>query len=153
MNIDPYLYVFLISMLPVVELRGAIPYGFLMHLNPILLLLVAIAGNMVPIPFILLFLKDIEKYLRRWEKIAKWMDWLFDRTYKKADEKIRKWEYFALILFVGIPVPGTGAWTGSLIAYLFKMNIKKAILVIFIGVIMSGVIVTLALYYGFRIIK
>ena len=153
MYINPYLYVFFLSMLPILELRGAIPYGFLMHLNPILVFLVAVAGNMVPIPFILLFLRDIEKYLRRWEKIARLMDWFFDRTYKKADKKIRKWEYIGLILYVSVPLPITGAWTASLIAYLFKMRIKKAILAIFIGTTIAGAIVTLSLYYGFYIIK
>jgi len=150
---SPYLYIFLISMLPFIELRGAIPYGFLIGLNPILIFFIAIIGNMVPVPFILLFLGDIEKYFRRWKKIARLMDWLFDRTYKKANKKIRKWEYLALILFVAIPLPGTGAWTGSLIAYLFKINLKKAVLMIFIGVIIAGIIVTLAFYYGFQMLK
>ena len=150
---NPYLYVFIISMLPFVELRGAIPYGFLMNLNPVLIFLISIAGNMVPVPFILLFLGDIERYLRRWKRIARWMDWLFDRTYRKADKKVRRWEYLALIFFVAIPLPGTGAWTGSLISYLFKIDLKKAIIMIFLGVVIAGIIVTTAIYYGFQIIK
>ena len=150
---NPYLTLFLISMLPFIELRGAIPYGFIMGLNPIHIFSIAIAGNMVPVPFILLFLEDVEKYLRKWEKIARLMDWLFERTYRKANKKVRRWEYLALIFFVAIPLPGTGAWTGSLIAYLFKIDLKKAILMIFLGVLIAGIIVTFAIYYGLRIIK
>ncbi len=140
-------------MLPFIELRGAIPYGFIMGLNPILIFFIAIAGNMVPVPFILLFLEDVERYLRKWEKIARLMDWLFERTYRKANKKVRRWEYLALLFFVAIPLPGTGAWTGSLIAYLFKIDLKKAILMIFLGVLIAGIIVTFAIYYGLRIIK
>ena len=139
-----YLYLFLVSMLPIAELRGAIPLGIYWGLSPILVFIVAILGNMVPVPFILLFLEGIEKYLRRSEKMARALDWIFERTYKKADEKVRRWEYLALILFVAIPLPGTGAWTGSLIAYLFKFDIKKSMLSIFVGVLIAGVIVLIA---------
>ena len=146
---NPYIYIFLISMLPFVELRGSIPYGFFMNLNPVMVFFVAIIGNMVPVPIILLFLEDIEKFLRKWRRIEKILDWIFSRTYKKANEKVRRWEYLSLIFFVAIPLPGTGAWTGSLIAYLFKIDIKKAIIMILAGVILAGIIVTAALYYGF----
>ena len=146
---NPYLYVFLISMLPFIELRGGIPYGIFSSLNPFLTFLVAIAGNMLPVPFILLFLEDLEKYVRRWEKASKLLDWIFERTYKKADKKVRRWEYFSLILFVAVPLPGTGAWTGSLIAYLFKMNLRLSILMIFVGVMIAGIIVLVLSYYGF----
>ena len=139
-----YLYLFLVSMLPIAELRGAIPLGIYWGLSPILVFIVAILGNMVPVPFILLFLDSIEKYLRRSEKMARALDWIFERTYKKADEKVRRWEYLALILFVAIPLPGTGAWTGSLIAYLFKFDIKKSMLSIFAGVLIAGAIVLIA---------
>ena len=139
-----YLYLFLVAMVPIAELRGAIPLGIYWGLSPILVFIIAIIGNMVPVPLILLFLEGIEKYLRRSEKMARALDWLFERTYKKADEKVRRWEYLALILFVAIPLPGTGAWTGSLIAYLFKFDIKKSMLSIFIGVLIAGAIVLIA---------
>jgi len=139
-----YLYLFLIAILPVAELRGAIPLGIYWGLSPPLVFIIAILGNMLPVPFILLFLDGIEKYLRRSEKMARVLDWIFERTYKKADEKVRRWEYLALILFVAIPLPGTGAWTGSLIAYLFKFDIKKSLLSIFTGVLIAGIIVLIA---------
>jgi len=139
-----YLYLFLIAILPVAELRGAIPLGIYWGLSPPLVFIIAILGNMLPVPFILLFLEGIEKYLRRSEKMARVLDWIFERTYKKADEKVRRWEYLALILFVAIPLPGTGAWTGSLIAYLFKFDIKKSLLSIFTGVLIAGIIVLIA---------
>ncbi|ADD08410.1 small multi-drug export protein [Candidatus Aciduliprofundum boonei] len=139
-----YIYLFLVAMLPIAELRGAIPLGIYWGLSPILVFIIAIIGNMVPVPLILLFLEGIEKYLRRSEKMARALDWIFERTYKKADEKVRRWEYLALILFVAIPLPGTGAWTGSLIAYLFKFDIKKSMLSIFIGVLIAGLIVLIA---------
>ena len=139
-----YLYLFLVAMLPIAELRGAIPLGIYWGLSPILVFIIAIIGNMVPVPLILLFLEGIEKYLRKSEKMARALDWLFERTYKKADEKVRRWEYLALILFVAIPLPGTGAWTGSLIAYLFKFDIKKSMLSIFAGVLIAGAIVLIA---------
>lgn len=142
---NPYLYVFLISMLPFVELRGAIPVGIIsLGLDPFWVFFVAIAGNMVPVPFFLLFLKDIEKFLRRYESIAKKMDWLFERTRRKSEDKVKKWEYLALVLFVAIPLPGTGAWTGSLIAYLFGFEVKRAFLMILLGVLIAGLAVLLA---------
>ncbi len=148
---NPYLYVFLISMLPFVELRGAIPVGIIvLHLNPAAVFVVSVAGNMVLVPVFLLFLKDIERGLRDYPWAASKMDWVFERTRKKSSDAVRKWEYIALILFVGVPLPGTGAWTGSLIAYLFGFEVKRAFLVIFLGVLIAGVTV-LALTLGANI--
>ncbi len=138
------LYIFIISMLPFVELRGSIPLGIYWGFPPWMVFLAAILGNMLPVPFILLFLEGLEKILRKSEKISNFLDWLFDRTYKKADKKVRRWEYIALIFFVAVPLPGTGAWTGSLIAYLFKFDIKKSFGAIFLGVIIAGLLVLAA---------
>ncbi len=150
---NPYIYVFLISMLPFIELRGSIPYGLaVLHLDPITTFLIAVIGNMLPVPLILLFLEDLEKFVRRWEKISRILDKIFERTYKKADKKVRRWEYFALIFFVAIPLPGTGAWTGSLIAYLFKMRIAKAFIAILIGVLIAGTIITIATMCGLTLL-
>jgi uncharacterized membrane protein len=98
----------------------------------------AIAGNMLPIPFILLFFRSFEKFLRNYKFWMRIMDWLFARTRKRADSKIRKYEYLGLILFVAIPLPFTGAWTGSLIAYLFDLKFSKSLITIFLGVIIAA---------------
>ena len=150
---NPYIYVFLISMIPFIELRGSIPYALIvLHLNPVTTFIVAIIGNIVPVPLILIFLEDLERFLRRWSWASNILDRIFERTYKKANEKVRRWEYLSLIFFVAIPLPGTGAWTGSLIAYLFKMRIKPATMAIFIGVIIAGIAVTSAVMYGLTLI-
>ncbi len=141
---SPYLYIFLISMLPFAELRGAIPLGIYWGLSPLSVFTISIIGNMIPVPLILLFLEGIERYLRRSETISRGLDWIFERTYRKADRKVRRWEYLALIFFVAIPLPGTGAWTGSLIAYLFKFDVKKSMLAIFMGVLIAGFVVLIA---------
>ena len=105
----------------------------------------AVAGTMLPVPFILLFFKFVEKFLRNFKFWARIMDWLFAKTRKRADSKIRRYEYLGLILFVAIPLPFTGAWTGSLIAYLFDLKFSKSLLTIFVGVIIS-VAITIFLY-------
>ena len=106
---------------------------------------VAVAGTMLPVPFILLFFKFVEKFLRNFKFWTRIMDWLFAKTRKRADSKIRRYEYLGLILFVAIPLPFTGAWTGSLIAYLFDLKFSKSLLTIFVGVIIS-VAITIFLY-------
>lgn len=107
----------------------------------------AIAGNILPIPFILLFFRYIEKFLRNYEVWIKIMDWLFSRTRKRADERIRKYEYLGLFTFVAIPLPFTGAWTGALIAYLFNLKFSKSLLIIFLGLILAAVIMILLTIY------
>jgi uncharacterized membrane protein len=95
---------------------------------------------MLPIPFILLFFGIVEKFLRRFKFWTNIMDWLFARTRRRADSKIRRYEYLGLILFVAIPLPFTGAWTGALIAYLFDLEFTKSLITIFIGVLIAAFI-------------
>jgi len=102
----------------------------------------AVAGNMLPIPFILLFFRSFEKFLRNYKFWTRIMNRLFARTRKRADGKIRKYEYLGLILFVAIPLPFTGAWTGSLIAYLFDLKFSKSLITIFLGVIIAASVMT-----------
>jgi len=125
-------------MIPFLESRYIIPYA-MWEFNwawweavPI-----AIIGNMIPIPFVLIFFKYIEKFLNRYEYWSNTMNKIFDRTRKKANKKIERYETLGLLLFVAIPLPFTGAWTGSLIAYLFDLNFYKSILVIFLGIVIS----------------
>ena len=102
-----------------------------------------IIGNMLPIPFILLFFKYAEKWLRNFRFWSNLMDWLFERTRKRADSKIKRYEHLGLLLFVAIPLPFTGAWTGALIAYLFDLKFSRSLITIFFGVIIASVIMIL----------
>jgi len=108
---------------------------------------VALVGNMLPVPCILLFFKFGEKFLRNYRFWTRILDWLFVHTRRRADAKIKRYEHLALIVFVAIPLPFTGAWTGSLIAYLFDLKFFRSLVTIFIGVIISVVITTLLYLY------
>jgi len=127
------------SMIPFLESRYIIPYAMWefnwqwWEVFPL-----ALVGNILPIPFVLIFFKYIEKYLRKFIFWANLMDKIFDRTRKKANKKIERYEALGLLLFVAIPLPFTGAWTGSLIAYLFDLNFYKSLIVILLGIIISG---------------
>ena len=137
------LAVFLVAMLPVFELRGAIPAGYAMGMNsPVLIYVLAVIGNFVPVLPILFGLGPAERYLRRYRFFDRFLDWLFKRTVSRSDV-IRKYESLGLILFVAIPLPMTGAWTGSVAAYLFKLPLRLAIPCIILGILIAGVVVTL----------
>lgn len=135
--------IFFMSMVPWLESRYVIPFAMLefgwkwWQVFPI-----AIAGNMLPVPFILLFFRFVEKFLRNYRFWTRIMDWLFVRTRKRANSKIRRYEYLGLILFVAIPLPFTGAWTGSLIAYLFDLKFSKSLFTIFLGVVIAASVMT-----------
>ncbi|MCQ2142642.1 MAG: small multi-drug export protein [Bacteroidales bacterium] len=142
-----YLIVFLISMVPLIELRGAIPYavGFSLPLVPSYI--VAVIGNMLPVPFIFLFARR----LLEWGKDKKYIGGFFSWCLEKGEKGGRKLEakashglYIALLLFVGIPLPGTGAWTGTLAASLLNLSFKKSIVAVMAGVVLAGVIMLLA---------
>jgi len=135
--------IFFLSMIPWLESRYVIPFAILnfgwewWQVFPI-----AVVGNMLPVPFILLFFRFVEKFLRNYKFWKRLMDWLFSRTRKRADSKIRRYEYLGLILFVAIPLPFTGAWTGSLIAYLFDLKFSKSLITIFIGILIAASVMT-----------
>lgn len=142
-SVPHWLVVFIISMSPFMELRGAIPIALgPYHMDILTAFALAYVGNLLPIPFILLFFDKVEIFLRRWDIFNRLFDWLFSRTRRKATERVEKYEELALILFVAIPLPGTGAWTGALIAYLFGLDIKKSFAIIAVGVFIAGVIVS-----------
>ncbi len=142
-HLPPPLAVFLVAMLPVFELRGAIPAGYAMGMNsPALIYLLAVAGNFIPVLPIILGLGPAERYLRRFGFFDRFLDWLFKRTVSRS-EVIRKYESLGLILFVAIPLPMTGAWTGSIAAYLFKLPLRMAVPCIILGILIAGVVVTL----------
>ncbi|MEZ4389403.1 MAG: small multi-drug export protein [Candidatus Krumholzibacteriia bacterium] len=142
-NLPAPLAVFVVAMLPIFELRGAIPVGYAMGMDSTLsIYLLAVAGNFVPVLPILLLLGPAERYLRRWRCWDRFFDWLFKRTVSRSD-MIRKYESLGLILFVAIPAPMTGAWTGSIAAYLFKLPLRLAVPCIILGILIAGVVVTL----------
>jgi len=133
----------LYSALPVTELRASIPLAISWGLNPILVLFLAIVGNIIPV-FILLFgLDAITNLAKKYSSLTdKFLEWVFERTRRRTIEKIKKYGPLALFIFVAIPLPMTGAWTGSIAAWLFGISFKKAILPITLGVITAGIIVT-----------
>lgn len=137
-----------VSMLPVLELRGAIPFGVGLGLNPWQAMIASIIGNMIPVPFIILFIRRIFTWLR---KKSSRLESFVGRLEARAEgkwEKVHRYETLGLIILVAIPLPGTGAWTGALIAALMNMSLKRAMLPIFIGVVIAGLLIT-GLTFGF----
>lgn len=136
--------VVLVSTLPIVELRGAIPIGnnlFKMKDRWWMVYMLAVAGNMIPIPFILLALGPISRQLMKFKMGERFFDWLFARTRRKS-ASIEKYETLGLAIFVAIPLPVTGGWTGAMAAFLMGIKFKHAMWSIFLGVLIAGVIVT-----------
>jgi len=137
--IKRYLIVFLVSMVPIIELRGSIPIAATMDISFLRALPFAVVGNLLPVPFIILFFKFFLKLFRNVPVIGKVFEKVHNKAVAKAD-KIKSYAFWGLYLFVAIPLPGTGAWTGSVIASLLEMDNKKAFLAIALGVITSGLI-------------
>ena len=151
------LYVFLISVLPIIELRGAIPVGAAIGLPFYVNYPVAVLGNLLPVPFILAFIPWILEFMHKHRILRKLVEWVWAKAEKykgkiiKGDETIGKAKltrpvFLALMLFVAIPLPGTGAWTGSLVAALFGLPKRQSFLAVTLGVLISGVIMSLASY-------
>jgi len=136
------LVVLIIAALPIFELRGALPVAVnLFHFPWYYALLLAIVGNLLPVPFILLFLDAFSRLLSKIGIFKRALDWLFEHT-RRRGKIIERYERIGLMLFVAIPLPVTGAWTGSLAAVLFGLKFKHAFLSIFIGIVIAGTIVT-----------
>jgi len=142
-----YLVVFLISMVPLIELRGAIPYAVGFGLPIVPSYIVAVIGNMLPVPFIFLFARKILVWGKDKPVIGRFFGFCLEKGEKggrKLQQKAGRGLYVALLLFVGIPLPGTGAWTGTLAASLLDMDFKKSCLYVMLGVILAGVIMLAA---------
>ena len=137
--------IFLMSMLPIIELRGAIPIGVAIGLPWYLNMIVSIIGNMLPVPFILLFSVKAFEFMKKHNIMVKFVEKIENRA-KKRSEGLATGEFIGLMLFVAIPFPGTGAWTGALIAALLQFERKKSFFYIVLGVIIAAVIMTLASY-------
>ena len=135
------LLTFLVSMVPVVELRGGIPFGTALGLDPASAAVAAILGNLVPVPFIILFIRHIFDWLRRYDKPRALVE-KFEKKAHLKSKNVIKYQTFGLCLFVALPLPGTGAWTGALIAAILDMRLKRAMPSIILGVIIAATIVT-----------
>lgn len=142
-----YLIIFLISMVPIVELRGAIPVATAMGLDPIISYIVCIIGNMLPVPFIYFFARKVLIWGKDKKYIGKFFTFCIEKGEKggkKLQAKAGRGLFIALMLFVGIPIPGTGAWTGTLAASFLDMGFKKSVVAVMLGVLIAGVIMGLA---------
>ena len=137
---------FFLSMLPVGELRAGLPYGIALGLEYPLALMAALLGNMIPVPFIIVYIKRIFEWMRRhMPRMNALVTKLENRAHLKG-ETVEKYGHWGLLLFVAIPLPGTGAWTGALIAALLNIRTSKAVPVILIGVCIAAAIMTLITY-------
>jgi uncharacterized membrane protein len=143
-NLPDWLATVLISMLPISELRGAIPVAIgVYHLDPLTAYFLAVVGNFLPVVPILLFLEPVSNFLRRYRLWDKFFNWLFTRTHRNHSERFEKYGTLALALFVAIPLPVTGAWTGCAAAFVFGIKFKHALPAIAAGILIAGVIVTM----------
>lgn len=143
-GIPDWLVVFIISLCPILECRlGMFTAISLLHMNPFIGFIISFAGNILPIPFILVLINKIFEWLKKVPVIKKPIIWLEEKTLKKRD-KIDKFGVWGLLFFVAIPLPGTGAWTGSLLAALLHLDKKKSFGVICIGVFIAGLIISIA---------
>lgn len=142
-----YIIVFLISMVPLIELRGAVPYAVAVGLPTIPSYIIAVIGNMLPVPFIFLFARKVLEWGKDKKYIGRFFSWCLRKGEKggaKLQSKAGKGLYVALLLFVGIPLPGTGAWTGTLAASFLNLDFKKSIVAVMAGVVLAGVIMLVA---------
>lgn len=145
-TLTKYLIVFGMSMVPVIELRGAVPYGVAAGLPLLPVLIAAILGNMVPVPFILLFIRKILDWMKTREGLFKKVAGKLESRALSKSDMLEKYAAFGLFVLVAIPLPGTGAWTGALVAAVFRLKWKHAIPSIFAGVVAAGIIMSIVSY-------
>lgn len=148
-TLGPYIsremVIFIISMIPILELRGGLIAASLLQVPITAAVPICIIGNVIPVPFILLFIRQIFKWFRNVPLIGRIIRRLEKRAMSKSDS-IKQYEFWGLVFFVGVPLPGTGAWTGSLIAALLEVDFKKAILAVLLGIIIATVIMSIVSY-------
>ena len=141
------LYVLGMSMLPIVELRGSIPLGAGLGLPWYLNYMISVIGNFLPVPFILLFIRQILRWMQTTKRLSGIANWIEDKAHR-CSSKVLKYATWGLFLFVALPLPGTGAWTGALVAAMFDMRMKYALPSILGGVVVAGFIMS-GISYGF----
>jgi len=153
-SIPHWIATIVISMLPVSELRGAIPVALSIYeMSVPEAYFLAVIGNMIPVIPLLLYLEPVSNFLRRWRVWDIFFTWLFSKTYHNHNERFEKYGTLALTIFVAIPLPITGAWTGCAAAFVFGIKSSHALLAIFIGVLISGFIVTVLTITGIGLIE
>ncbi len=133
------------AMLPILEIRGAIPVGVASGLDPWLAFAVGFVGNMLPIPILILLTRKVIEWLKKHNVLVKFTAWLENKGSKGA-QKVQRYSFWGLFILVAIPLPGTGAWTGALVASLLDMRLKRALPAIAMGVAVAGLIVLLVTY-------
>ncbi len=147
-GIPKELVVIIVSALPILELRGALPVAInILHIPWYWAFSLAVIGNLLPVPFLLLFLDSLAKWVSRVDSGRRPVDWVFQRT-RNRGKIIERYERIGLTLFVAIPLPMTGAWTGSIAAFLFGLKFYRALLFIFFGIVIAGAIVTILCLLG-----
>lgn len=154
--IKKYLIVFLIAMVPIIELRGAIPYAVAFGLPTVPSVITALLGNMLPVPFIYFFARKILEWGKDKKYIGRFCSWCLVKGGKAGEKLLSKagrGTFVALVLFVGIPLPGTGAWTGTLAASLLNIGFKKSIIAVICGLLLAGAIMLAASFGVFGAIK
>lgn len=144
-GLDKDLIIFILSMFPIIELRGGIIAAAIFKIGLVRAYLICLIGNILPVPLILLLIEKIFDILKKWKTTSKMVTKLENKALSKK-EQIDKYGYLGLLLFVGIPLPGTGAWTGSLLAVLLRLNKKKSFIFIALGVILAGIIMSILSY-------
>ncbi|MFC1658347.1 COG2426 family protein [Candidatus Omnitrophota bacterium] len=141
------LSVVIVAMLPVFELRGAVPLGFYLGMPPVKIFILALIGNLLPVVPLYFLLQPVSRFLSRAPLFRRFFNWLFAHTKKKA-EIIQRYEAIGLMLFVAVPLPVTGAWTGTIAASLFRVKFKYTLPAVIAGVVIAGLIVTLLCFLG-----
>lgn len=144
-GISKDLIIFIISLMPILELRGGMLAASLLHVEFVRAVTICVIGNVLPIPIVLLFLEFVLDLFEKWNPTKKIVKWLEKKVQNKRDQ-IDKYGYWGLILFVGIPLPGTGAWTGSLLAVMLGLDKKRSFLCILVGVVLAAIIMSILSY-------
>jgi uncharacterized membrane protein len=148
-----WLATMIIGAVPIFELRGAIPIALWTYqMDPISAYVFAVLGNMIPVVPLLLYLDPVSKYLRRYTIFDKFFSWLFERTHRNHSERFEKYGTLALTLFVAVPLPVTGAWTGCAAAFVFGINFRHAMPAILAGVLIAGLIVSAVTFTGISLL-
>ena len=146
-----YIHTMIIAMAPILELRGAIPYGLAQGLPFWPVFAVSLVGNVLPVPFLILFIRPVFAFLRRSRLLGPLIERLERRAHLKG-RKVNRYKALGLFILVAIPLPGTGAWTGALVAAFLDIRMRNALLAIALGVLAAGILVSLVSYSAFLVI-